>query len=216
MTKAGFKLPCPVSHHMPTPGRLRFRTQSTLFELHSKIGYSHVKPPGSKISLDVRRRDCYTKVCEIDVSLDWAVRQARPDSESNCYLRHDALTARPSTASELSAEMYVCGSSKCNYVIKDRMFKFVLVSAVNVPPHWSVSTLDAYVEGGDLGVRTEVDSFLSTIPQAVDSGGMCMDLQVMLVDESEGRGAARRIGFAAMRLRDWLANTPVMEDIVLE
>ena len=216
MTEAAFEHPYPVSHHTLTPGRLRFRTQSALFELHGKIGYSHVEPPGRKMTLDVRRRDCYTKVCQIDVSLDWAVRQARPDSESKCYQGHDALAAPPSTASALSAEMYVCGSSECSYVVKDRMFKFVLVSAVNVPPHSSVSALAAYIEGGDRGVKEEVDSFLGIIPQAVDSGGMCMDLQVMLVDESEGRGAARRIGIAAMRLRDWLANTPVMEDIVLE
>ena len=38
----------------------------------------------------------------------------------------------------------------------------------------------------------------------------------MLVEESEGGGAVRRVGVARVRLRDWLASTPVMEDIVLE
>ena len=127
-TKAKTEFPCPISRHMPTLGRLRFRTQSALFEVYGEIGYFDVKHPNDEKSLDIRHRDRHhTDVSSIDVPLDWAVRQASPACTSSCYRGHDPRW-RPATAREMADEMYADGWSLCNYVVKNRIFKFVLAS----------------------------------------------------------------------------------------
>ncbi|KFA54503.1 hypothetical protein S40293_09964 [Stachybotrys chartarum IBT 40293] len=215
-TAAAVEFPAPISHHLPIPGRLRFRTQSALFELYGEIGFFQVKDGKQEISLDIRHRDRNAEPSRINVSLDWAVRQGRPSCLRGCWHRRQRRRARPSTAREMADEMYPDGWNHCRYVVKERFFKLVLVSAVNLPRHWTVSKLERYIEGGDPEVKDEVDALVKRVPKKAYSGFMFEDLHVMLVDKSKDGGAAQRIGVAGMNLRAWLESKPVKEDIILE
>ncbi|KAL2197642.1 heterokaryon incompatibility protein-domain-containing protein [Corynascus similis CBS 632.67] len=215
-TAAAVEFPAPISHHLPISGRLRFRTQSALFELYGEIGFFQVEHGKQEISLDIRHCGGDAESSKINVSLDWAVRQGRPSCLRSCWHRKQRRRARPSTAREMADEMYPDGWNRCYYVVKERFFKLVLVSAVNLPRHWTVSTLERYIEGGDLKVKDEVDALVKGIPKKAYSDFMFEDLHVMLVDERKDGDAAQRIGVAGMNLRAWLESRPVMEDIVLE
>ncbi|RFU35468.1 hypothetical protein B7463_g887, partial [Scytalidium lignicola] len=118
----------------------------------------------------------------------------------------------------MALKMYGEGYNPCLHVVKPQLFNFVLVSAINMPPHWTISTLEQYIEGKDLSIKEDVDLHLRTLePDSFcPTPGDWKDLHVMLIEENEDGDAARRLGVANLRLDDWLRSGPVMEDIVLE
>jgi hypothetical protein len=96
-------------------------------------------------------------------------------------------------------------------------FKFVAVSGVSLPAHWTISDLDRYISGTDATIIDEVNDYLNSIKPLDplhNNLGDGKDLHVMLIEPNED--AARRIGVANLRLVDWLKSDPKMEDIMLK
>ena len=108
-------------------------------------------------------------------------------------------------------------------------FKFVAMSGVSFPPHWTISDLDRHILGTNANIKDEVQAYLNSIqvddipdddtPPPPDFLDMhtsdSKPLHVMLIDPNDSE-VARRIGVASLRLVDWLKSDPKMEDIVLE
>ncbi|OCK78029.1 HET-domain-containing protein [Lepidopterella palustris CBS 459.81] len=210
------EFPTPISHHVPTPGRLRFRTQSAMFRLHGRIDYFDIEKDRDQLELEIGHRDG-RRIARIDVALDWGLNHAERSCVYSCR-RHRELRNYVSNPREMVRKMYENGWNQCEYVIRPRLFKFILISAINLPQHWTVSTLERYIEGKYSNVKEEVDTVLGKLEPDpfYPNPGHWKDLHVMLIEENKDKNAARRMGVTNLRLDDWLKSGPVMEDIVLE
>jgi hypothetical protein len=103
------------------------------------------------------------------------------------------------------------------YVRTNRRYKFVAISAICFPPHWTISHLDRYISETNASIADEVKAYLDSIKHYKTfymNPGAGKDLHVMLIDSNED--VARRIGVTSLRLVDWLKSDPKMEDIVLK
>jgi hypothetical protein len=180
----------PVGTHHPLPGRLVFRTQSTLLELEGDFGY--LREGRQYHSLQVVDKDGFHPA-EINVPLQWALSNVKRESYSRGrQFQFIAISAifLPSHWTISHLDDYV---SKKDASVVDELEKYF--------EYWE--KIEGYGKDRD---------FTDIIKWHNAAEGK--HLHVMLV-ESHG-DACRRIGITSMRLESWLSTSPKLEDIVLE
>lgn len=183
--------PEPVSTHRALPGRLLFRTQSTLLELQGDFGYM---PKGRNYHrLQVIDEDG-VQYAEINVPLQWALSNVERKSYSSKGRQFQFIAISgiclPSHWTISHLDNYV---SKKDASVVDEVEKYF--------EYWK--EIEGYGKDRDFE-----DIF------KWHSAAEGKHLHVMLV-ESHG-DACRRIGITSMSLGSWLSTSPKLEDIVLE
>jgi hypothetical protein len=205
----------PVAQPAPVPGRLCFRTQTARFRLCGEVGCYELENDKEYLQLEIEHPEKY-RVGTITVSLDWALKYCVQRCTSRCYRpEHDIY---PSNTRENAKKMYERGWNQCVHMMRREPFKFVLVSAADIPPHWTISTLERYCDAKDPRATAEVDSYLDKLEpdHFYRTAGDSKDLHVMLVEGNENGDIANRVGVTNLRLDDWFKCKPKMEDIILE
>ncbi|KAF2110561.1 heterokaryon incompatibility protein-domain-containing protein [Lophiotrema nucula] len=171
--------PRPILEHKAHHGRLRLRTQTvkTRYRDRDALHFQPLYCGGCRFHQ--KGIINYDYMTNHDIDIEWSQRH-NPDSG---------------------------GMQDKNVIVWDFSVKFIAISAIYLPPHWTIAYLEQYLTRDDPHIAREVNAFLqSTI-------GTRPILHVMLIEER--RGVARRLGVGNVSLWEWLNSNPVMEDIVL-